>query len=175
MIAVKAFVAQDFIASMPIVIVIKSINDGYGLAVPKFIRRGVAVYLLLNACKEIEFDDFPAIGGIGKLESENFGIVFGLLQTVANWRFVRFGFDDCQCQVATIAEQVIGTFAFTPFGGAARENDATVRKAALFRDFKRAITPTSRLNSWCHVLAAGIGFAELERIWLAVYRHVVPC
>jgi hypothetical protein len=35
--------------------------------------------------------------------------------------------------------------------------------------------PTSRLNGWCLVLTAGIGFAELERIWLAVDRHVVPC
>ncbi len=142
---------------------------------PQFIRRGIAVYLLLDASQKIEFDNFPAIGGIGKFESENFGIVFGLLQTVACRRFVRFGFDDCKSQVAAVTEQVIGTFAFTPFGSTASKHDATVGKAALFRDFKRAITPASRLNGWCHVLTAGIGFAELERIWLAVDRHVVPC
>ena len=66
--------------------------DGYcagqrranGLAVPQFTRRGVAADLLLDARYEVEFDDLAAIGGIGKLEAKNFGIVFGLLQTVTS-------------------------------------------------------------------------------------------
>lgn len=80
-----------------------------------------------------------------------------------------------EVQVVTVADQVVNTLAIAPFDAVTTEHDATVGKAALFRNFKRDITPTSRLNGWCHVLTAGIGFAELERIWLAIDRHVVPC
>jgi len=60
------------------------------LALPKFVRRGVSVNLLLNPCQKVELDNFAAIGSIGKLESEDFSIVLGLLQTISSWRFVGF-------------------------------------------------------------------------------------
>ena len=49
------------------------------LTVPKFIGGGVAVYLLLDASQEVEFDDFASVGCVGKLEAQNFSVVFGLL------------------------------------------------------------------------------------------------
>ena len=84
----------------------------------------------------VPLDGLAALGGVGKLDSQDFGVVCSWQQPAACWRFVRFGFNDCQCKVTTVAEQLGGSFAFTPYGGAARGHDAANREATLFGCFK---------------------------------------
>jgi hypothetical protein len=61
---------------------------------PKFGGRGKGFDESLNASDEVKFDDFPAVGGIGKFKAEDFCVVLGLLETIGGFFIFSLGLGD---------------------------------------------------------------------------------
>jgi hypothetical protein len=90
----------------------KLLTGGFGdvllllKSLPQFRRcREVRKYPFL-AGQVVEFDDLDAIGSVGELEPQNFGILFGLLQTVTGGQVIRFCLDNSNEIIAGI---ILGT------------------------------------------------------------------
>lgn len=112
---------------------------------PQFGRRGEGFNRALDARDEVEFDDFLAVGGVGELEAEDFGVVLGLLQTIGGFLVFRLGLGDGDGKIAGVTQEVVGALAFFAVGLGAAHDDAPVGEAALLGNGVRVRVPASRL------------------------------
>ncbi len=66
--------------------------------------------LPFQAGQEIELDDLLAVGGVGELEVEDFGVFLGLLEPFACRLVAGLGLHDGDGEIAGVAEPVVGPF-----------------------------------------------------------------
>ncbi len=112
----------------------------------------------------VELDDALAVGGVGELQVEDFGVFLGLLQALAGLGVVRLGLDDGDGKVNAIAKNVVGAFAGSAAAVPSGRNDSAVGERDLFVDPKRLVVPARRLQLGHDVAAAGICF--VGHFWL---------
>jgi hypothetical protein len=82
------------------------------------------------ACKKVVFDDAVTIGGVSELETQDFGVVLGLLDAVTGALVGGFGFDDGDGEAGAIAEEVVGALLRRAGAGGSRWALASSRRLA---------------------------------------------
>ena len=140
---------------------------GAGQAGEQFLRRGIAFHLALGAGGVVDLNDAVAVGGVGELETEDFGVLACLLNTGFSGQTNLLGFNHGQRVVAAVVQQVVGTFLLTAPHLAARDDDATVGEAALLADGTGRIAPARLDQSWRDEFAASVCFGH----YAVSHRH----
>ena len=79
---------------------------------PEFGRGWEGVDLPFDAGEEIKLDDLLAVGGVGELQVEDFGVFLGLLEPFARRLVAGLGLDHGDGEIAGVAEPVIGPLLF---------------------------------------------------------------
>src|SRR5882724_4423801 len=97
-----------------------------------------------------------AVGGIGELESEDLGVLFGLLQTVARILVDGLCLYNREREVAPVFEEIVGSFLGASGWFVARNNDTAIRKAPLFADL--VVVPARSVELREDEFATGVSF-----------------
>ena len=119
-----------------------------------------ALHLALGAGGVVDLNDPVAVGGIGELEAEDLGVLFGLLHA----RFCRqpqlLRFHDGQWIVAPVVQKVIGTFLLATAHAAAGDDDAAIGEGALLADHVRRAAPSGINQLGGDQLPTGVGLGH---------------
>ena len=97
------------------------------------------------AGKIVVLDDVACRWWRRRIQSEDFGVVLGLLQAIAGRSLVGLGLDDGQSDVTGVAEQEVGELLLETTGLAARDDDPTVGERRLLGVEVRARRPSRPL------------------------------
>lgn len=122
------------------------------------------INLCFQAAYVIELNDAFAVGGVGELEAENLGVLFGLLQSVAGRFVCRFSFDHSDQKVAGEAPQVIGALLWTAIHSIARDHNAAIGEGLLLVERMRLPVPARFIEFGQNVRTASISFSNHRNI-----------
>ena len=97
----------------------------------------------------VKLDDLGAVGGVGKLQAEDLGVLLGLLQAVARLPVGGLGFDHRDREVVPIAQQIVRPPLPAAPRLAAGEDDAPAEDVALQLEYleERAGIPARQVNA----------------------------
>src|SRR5262249_23890696 len=107
---------------------------------------------------EIMLDDGMTVGRIGEFQTEDLGVLFRLLQSVACGTVGRFRLDDGDGIIPAVAKQVIGALLFLANGPVCHDHDSTVSEALLLTDL--AVFPAGAVQFRQYIGPAGVRFVD---------------
>jgi len=110
--------------------------------------------LALETSDKVELDYLLPVAGVSELQAKDLGVILCLLQAISGALVFGLGFDDGEGEVARVAEEIVGAFAFTPLGVVAAHDDAAFGEPTLLSDGMRLVVPASRLEQRDDKLAA---------------------
>jgi hypothetical protein len=127
---------------------------------PQLPGRGEDIDHALAAREVVELHDTFAVGRVGKLEVENFGVVLRLLEAVAGPLVGGFRLDDCDGKVPPVAEHVVGPLAGLAVHAINTDDDAPVGEVVLLDERAWLVVPAGSLERRHDVVLAGLCLAD---------------
>ena len=109
---------------------------------------------------EIPFGDAVAIAGVGEIETEHWGVAFGLLETGGGIKVLGFGFNNGNGEGFLVAEKVVRFLAALAAVAVADKDDLAVGKVVLFLDAPGRAAPSTPKKGRRDVDATGVGLVE---------------
>ncbi len=125
---------------------------------PEFVGRGEGFEVVVLAGEEVVLDDPVAVGGVGEFESEDLGVLLGLLEAVAGFLIDGLCLHDRQGKVAAILQEVVGPLLRAAGRFFSGDHDAAVGEALLLADL--LVGPAGGVELGEHVFTTGVGFGE---------------
>ena len=109
-----------------------------------------------DAGEEVKLDDFLAVGGIGELQVQDFGIFLGLLKPLARRLVAGLGLHDGDGEITGVAEPVVSPLLFATSNPLGSWNDPPIGEGVLLVDL--VVRPARPIELRQNVHAAGVGF-----------------
>lgn len=103
-------------------------------AFPQVVGSGERLTVIVPPGEKIMLDGAVAVGGVRKLEAQDLGIIFCLLEAVTGLLVGGLGLDDGNGKIAAVTKKVIGAFLRAAAVLAAGKHNPTVGKSSLLAD-----------------------------------------
>ena len=127
-------------------------------ALPEFVWRWKGVESIFESGREIVLDDSVAVGGVSKLQTENLCVLHRLAEAIGRLLEIRFRFNDCDCEIRSVAKEVVGSLLLAAYRAVAGHNDAAIGEGSLFVNV--VIRPARRVELREDVFPTSIGFRK---------------
>jgi hypothetical protein len=111
---------------------------------PQIIGGRECIQVVVPASKKVVLDDPASIGGVGELETEDLGVLLGLLQPIARRAVDGLRLHHGDRKIAPVPEQVICTLLRPALHFGARDYDAAISETLLFAYL--VVRPVSRVK-----------------------------
>src|SRR5437660_12532258 len=108
----------------------------------------------------VELDDLLAVRGVGELQAEQLGVVFGLLETVRGRLVISLGLNNGDGEIRAVSEEIVDSFTGTAHAFAANHNDSAVRERDLLTHLVRLVVPSRCLELGDDEPTAGVGLVS---------------
>ncbi len=79
-------------------------------------------------------DDAVAVGGVGKLQTKDLCVLHRLAETIGGFLVVGLGFNDGDCKVRAVAEEIVGALLFAADRAVASDDDPAIGESPLLVD-----------------------------------------
>src|ERR1700730_3875830 len=104
------------------------------------------------------FNDALPVCGVRKLEPENLGVLFSLLETVSRRSVDRLGLDYRDRKIPTVPQEIVGALLRASRRPLAGDDDPAIREALLLTDLR--VFPAGAIELRQHIGAASVSFIE---------------